>query len=84
MGQYQESVSVGKPFSLLTSIVLAAIPASAELEPFDVPPEGQDVLLVMYAQGYGCLVINNKPCMCRPRGIPGLRGSSCAPTRRVP
>lgn len=51
MGQYQESVSVGKPFSLLTSIVLAASPASAELEPFDVPPEGQDVLLVMYAPG---------------------------------
>ena len=49
MGQCQESVPVGKPFSLLASIVLAAGPTSAELEPFDVPPEGQDVLLVTYA-----------------------------------
>ena len=51
MGQCQESVPVGKPFSLLASIVLAAAPTSMELEPFDVPPEGQDVLLVMYAPG---------------------------------
>ena len=50
-GQCPESVPVGKPFSLLASINVAASPASAELELFDVPPEGQDVLLVMYAPG---------------------------------
>ena len=50
-GQCPESVPVGKPFSLLVSIVLAAGPASAELEPFDVPPEGRDVLLVVHAPG---------------------------------
>jgi Domain of unknown function (DUF4407)/CHAT domain len=49
MGQCQESVPVGMPFSLLASIVLAAGPSHAELEPFDVPAEGRDVLLVMYA-----------------------------------
>ena len=50
-GQCPESIPVGKPFSLLASIVLAAGPASAELEPFDVPPEGRDVLLVVHAPG---------------------------------
>jgi CHAT domain/Sigma-70, region 4 len=51
MGQYQESVPVGRPFSLLASIVMASRPISAELEPFDVPAEGRDVLLVLYAPG---------------------------------
>jgi hypothetical protein len=48
--QYPESVAVGKPFSLLLSIVLAQS-ASAELVPLDVPPEGRDVLLVVHAPG---------------------------------
>ena len=51
VGQCPESVAVGKPFSLLASINVAASPTSAELEPFDVPSEGQDVVLVMYAPG---------------------------------
>jgi MFS family permease len=51
VGQCQETVPVGKPFSLLASIVLAERPLSAELDPFGVPPEGRDVLLVMYAPG---------------------------------
>jgi hypothetical protein len=51
MGQCQESVPVGKPFSLLASVVVAAAAISAELEPFDVPPEGKDILLVLYAPG---------------------------------
>ena len=42
---------MGKPFSLLASIVLAAGAGNAELEPFDVPPEGRDVLLVVHALG---------------------------------
>ena len=51
VGQCPESVAVGKPFSLLASINVAASPTSAELKLFDVPPEGQDVVLVMYAPG---------------------------------
>ena len=43
-----ESIPVGKSFSLLASIVLAG-PASAGLKPFDVPPEGRNVLLVVHA-----------------------------------
>jgi hypothetical protein len=50
-GQCPESIPVGTPFSLLASIVLAAAPSNAELEPFDVPPVGRDVLLVAYAPG---------------------------------
>jgi hypothetical protein len=50
-GQCPETIPVGKPFSLLASIVLAAAPASAEMKRFDVPPEGRDVLLVAYAPG---------------------------------
>ena len=50
-GQCPESVAVGKPFSVLASINVAASPGSAELELFDVPPEGQDVVLVMCAPG---------------------------------
>jgi hypothetical protein len=46
-----EGVRVGKPFSLLASVVLAAGPHSTQLEAFDVPPEGRDVLLVIYAPG---------------------------------
>jgi hypothetical protein len=42
---------VGKPFTLLASIVLAASRVSVELEHFDVPPEGQDVQLVIFAPG---------------------------------
>ena len=49
-GQCPDSVPVGKPFSLLVSIVMAG-PASAGLKPFDVPPEGRDVLLVVHAPG---------------------------------
>lgn len=48
-GQCPETIPVGKPFSLLASIVLAAGPARAEMKRFDVPPEGRDVLLVAYA-----------------------------------
>ena len=39
---------MGEPFSLLVSIVLAG-PASAGLRPFEVPPEGRDVLVVVHA-----------------------------------
>jgi hypothetical protein len=48
--QCPETIPVGKPFSLLASVVLAG-PASAGLKPFDVPPEGRDVLLVVHAPG---------------------------------
>ena len=51
VGQCPENVAVGKPFSLLASINVAASLKSAELEPFDVPSEGLDVVLVMYAPG---------------------------------
>jgi RNA polymerase sigma factor (sigma-70 family) len=53
MGQCPESVPVGKPFSLLASIVLAPAPGptSAELKSFNVPPEGRDVHLVIHAPG---------------------------------
>jgi hypothetical protein len=51
VGQCPESVAVGKPFSLLASINVAASPVSAELALFDVSPEGQDVVLVMHAPG---------------------------------
>jgi hypothetical protein len=44
-GQYPDSVSVGKPFGLLASVVLMAGPSSAALKPFDVPQGGQDVRL---------------------------------------
>ena len=47
-GQCAETVPVGRPFSLLVSIVTAASQGS-KLEPFDVPPEGRDVLLVAQA-----------------------------------
>jgi len=50
-GQCPESIPVGEPFSLLGSIVLEGGPASAWLKPFDVPPEGRDVLLVVHAPG---------------------------------
>jgi hypothetical protein len=50
-GQCPKSIPVGKAFSLLVSIVLEAGPGTAELEPFDVPAEGQDVLLVAHAPG---------------------------------
>jgi len=51
VGQCPESVTVGMPFNLLASINVAAGPTSAELEHFDVPSEGQDVVLVIYAPG---------------------------------
>jgi hypothetical protein len=50
-GQCPDGIAVGKPFSLLASIVMAAGPSGAELEPFDVPSEGRDVLLVVHAPG---------------------------------
>jgi hypothetical protein len=49
-GQCPDSILVDEPFSLLVSIVLAG-PGSARLKPFDVPPEGRDVLLVAHAPG---------------------------------
>ena len=49
-GQCPESIAVGKPFSLVARIVSSG-PASARLKPFDVPPEGRDVLLVVHAPG---------------------------------
>ena len=49
--QCPESIPVGKPFSLVASIVQAAGPGNAELEAFDVPPEGREVLLVVHALG---------------------------------
>lgn len=47
-GQCAETVPVGRPFSLLVSIVTAGSSRS-KLEPFDVPAEGRDVLLVAQA-----------------------------------
>ncbi len=47
-GQCPESVPLGEPFSLIVSIVLAG-PSGSALKPFDVPPEGRDVLLVAHA-----------------------------------
>ena len=47
-GQCAETVPVGRPFSLLVSIVMADS-ADSRLEPFDVPPEGRGVLLVAQA-----------------------------------
>jgi uncharacterized protein YegL len=49
--QCPDGVAVGKAFSLLVSIAVAAGPGSAELEPFDIPSEGRDVLLVVHAPG---------------------------------
>ena len=60
-GQCPESIPVGKPFSLVVSIILAAGPSSAELEPFDVPPEGRDVLLVLHAPGLRLLGDQRQP-----------------------
>ncbi len=37
-GQCPQAIAVGKPFSLLASIVLTPGPASAMTKPFDVPP----------------------------------------------
>lgn len=50
-GQCPDSIAVGKPFSLLASIVLAAESGDTELDPFDVPSEGRGVLLVVHALG---------------------------------
>ncbi len=47
--QCPDGIPVGKPFSLLVSIVLAAGSSNAELEPFGVLPGGGDVLLVVHA-----------------------------------
>jgi predicted regulator of Ras-like GTPase activity (Roadblock/LC7/MglB family) len=49
-GECPDSIPVGEPFSLLVSIVLGG-PANARLKPFDVPPEGRDVLLVVHTPG---------------------------------
>ena len=49
-GQCPERIPVGKPFSLLASIVLEG-PASAKVKHFNVPPQGRDVLLVVHAPG---------------------------------
>ena len=50
-GQYPDTVPVGKPFSLLVSVVLSGAAGHGELDPFDVPPEGRDVLLSVHAPG---------------------------------
>jgi hypothetical protein len=50
-GQCPEAVPVGKPFTLLASVVLAPGPVSAKMKPFRVPPGGQDVLLSARAPG---------------------------------
>ena len=42
-GQYPESTSVGEPFPVQVSVVLAAVPGGAALESFEVPPAGRDV-----------------------------------------
>jgi hypothetical protein len=47
-GQCAETVPVGRPFSLLVSIVMSENQGS-QLEPFGVPPQGRDVLLVAQA-----------------------------------
>jgi hypothetical protein len=67
-GQCPESIPVGKPFSLLASIVLAAGSSSAELEPFDVPPEGRDVLLVVHAPGLRLLSDQRQTVHVPPNG----------------
>lgn len=49
-GQYPDHVRAGEPFSLLASIVVRDLGAgSAALKPFDVGPNGADVLLVLNA-----------------------------------
>lgn len=49
-GQCPDTVAVGKPFSLLVSVVLVG-PDHAALDRFDVPPGGTDVLLSLHAPG---------------------------------
>ena len=49
LGRCPQSVPVGKPFSLLASIVLTPGVGSVKLERFDVPPQGRNVLLVIHA-----------------------------------
>jgi multidrug efflux pump subunit AcrA (membrane-fusion protein) len=46
-----EVVPIGKPFSLLANIVQTSAGISARLVSFDVPSDGQDVLLVLHAPG---------------------------------
>jgi hypothetical protein len=50
-GQCPENIRVGERFSLLASIVREAGPGSKLLKPFDVLPEGRDVLLVAHTRG---------------------------------
>jgi hypothetical protein len=49
LGRCPEVVPVGRPFSLVASIVQASTGTAARLLPFAVPAEGQDVLLVLHA-----------------------------------
>jgi CHAT domain len=51
LGRCPDVVPVGRPFSLIASIAQAAAGAAAQLLAFSVPPEGQDVLLVVHAPG---------------------------------
>ena len=44
-------VPVGKPFSLLASIIQDNAGAAVQLQPFSVPAEGRDILLVLNAPG---------------------------------
>ena len=50
-GQFPESVPVSEPFSLLVSVIQEVGQGSAKLKPFDVPPTGCDVLVVVHAPG---------------------------------
>jgi CHAT domain-containing protein len=49
LGQCPEVVPVGRPFSLVASIVRASTSGASPLLLFPVPSEGQDVLLVLHA-----------------------------------
>jgi hypothetical protein len=61
VGQCPERVAVDKPFSLLASIKLASSPASAELEPFDVPSEARMLCSSYTPLGSTCSVSTNRP-----------------------
>ena len=68
-GQCPQTVPVGKPFSLLASIVLAPDQSTTEMKFFDVPPRGLNVLLPPTHPDCGCLVTSGSVCTCPPRRI---------------
>ena len=51
LARCQDVVPVGRPFSLLASIVQTGAGGTARLAPFNVPAGGRDVLLVLHAPG---------------------------------